>query len=87
MIAMRLKQIDEMLQPTPAREAAATLKPSAAMATASGDTQEGMRDRSRRDASHRTAAPTRRVAANASRTLLPSLHVPCGESGASSRRR
>jgi hypothetical protein len=70
-IAMMLKQIDDMLQPTPGREAAATLRPSAPIAIASGDTQAGMRERSRRDASHSSPAPMRRLAANASRTLLP----------------
>jgi len=69
MIAMRLKQIDEMLQPIPGSEATATLMPKDAIAMASAGTHRGTRDRSRRDANQRSAAPTMSVAANGSRMI------------------
>src|SRR4051812_12340588 len=65
-IAIRLKQIDEMLQPTPGSDDAATLRPSAPIAIASDGTHRGTRDRSRLDANHRRAAPTSSVADRAS---------------------
>ena len=69
MIAIRLKQIDEMLQPIPGCEATATLTPSDAIAIASVGTHGGTRDRSRREANQSRAAPTISVAANGSRML------------------
>jgi hypothetical protein len=67
MIAMRLKQMDEMLQPMPGCVATATLTPSDAIAMASVGTQRGMRERSRREENQRSAAPMIRVAASVSR--------------------
>ena len=64
-MAMTLKQMDEMLQPMPGRDAAPTLMPSAAMAMARMETQPGTRDRSRRDANQSRVAPRSRVAASA----------------------
>jgi len=69
MIAMRLKQIDEILQPIPGRDATATLMPRDAIAMASVDTHRGTRDCSRREASQSSTAPTTSVAANGSRML------------------
>ena len=69
MIAMRLKQIDEILQPIPGREATPTLIPSDAIATASVGTHCGTRDRSRREANQSRTAPTMSVAATGSRML------------------
>jgi hypothetical protein len=69
MIAMRLKQMDEILQPIPGREATATLTPKDAIAMASVGTHRGTRDRSRRDANQSSAAPTMSVAANGSRMI------------------
>src|SRR5690348_14291471 len=66
-MAMMLKQIEEMLQPTPGRVAAAVLTPSAPIAIASVATQGGTRVFSRFDANQRRAAPTRSVAESASR--------------------
>ena len=67
MIAMRLKQIDEMLQPIPGWDATATLTPKDAIAMASVGTHRGTRERSRREANQSSAAPTMSVAANGSR--------------------
>ena len=67
MMAMRLKQIDEMLQPMPGCDAAAVLTPSDPMAMASVGTHFGTRDRSRRDANQSASAPTRSVAASVNR--------------------
>ena len=67
MIAMRLKQIDEMLHPMPGWVATPTLTPSDAIATASVGTQRGMRERSRREEIQRSAAPTISVAASVRR--------------------
>ena len=69
MMAIRLKQIDEMLQPTPRREATATLIPSDPIASASVGTHRGTRDRSRREANQSAIAPMMRVAARGSRML------------------
>jgi hypothetical protein len=67
MIAMRLKQIDEMLHPTPGCVAAATLTPSDPMAIASVGTHAGTRDPSRFDANQSSSAPMMRVAARGRR--------------------
>ena len=64
MIAMRLKQIDEILQPMPGWVATPTLTPSDAIATASVGTQRGMRERSRREVYQRSPAPMISVAAS-----------------------
>ena len=69
MIAMRLKQIEEMLQPIPDWDATATLTPKDAIAMASVGTHRGTRDRSRRDANQSRAAPTMSVAANGNRMI------------------
>jgi len=69
MMAMRLKQIEEMLHPIPGRDATATLMPRDAIATESVGTHGGTRDRSRREVNQRRAAPTMSVAANVSRML------------------
>jgi len=66
---MRLKQIDEMLQPIPGSEATATLTPRDAIAMARVGTHRGTRDRSRREANQSRAAPTMSVAANGSRMI------------------
>ena len=68
-MAIRLKQIDEMLQPRPGCVATATLMPSDAIAMASVGTHGGTRDRSRREANQRRSAPTISVAASGS--LMP----------------
>ena len=67
MIAIRLKQIDEILQPMPGWVATPTLTPSDAIATASVGTQRGMRERSRREENHRSPAPMISVAASVRR--------------------
>ena len=65
-IAIRLKQIDEMLQPMPCCDEAATLRPSAPIAIARGGTNRGTRERSRRDVNQSRSEPTTSVAARAS---------------------
>ena len=67
MMAIRLKQIDEMLQPRPGCDAAAVLIPRAAIAIANVGTHCGTRARSRRDANQSRIAPTRSVAASTRR--------------------
>lgn len=67
-IAMMLKQMEEMLHPSPCCVLAAVLRPSEPIASARIGTQGGTRPRSRRDANHRTAAPTSSVAASVSLT-------------------
>jgi hypothetical protein len=67
-IAMRLKQIEEMLQASPGWVLAAVLRPSDAIATARTGTHAGTRSRSRREATQSSAAPTSSVAASVSLT-------------------
>jgi hypothetical protein len=67
MIAMRLKQMDEMLQPIPDCVATATLTPSDAMAMASEGTHRGTRERSRREENQSSRPPMMRVAASVNR--------------------